>query len=36
MTRAGLRPDRITPAVSIRPPNPAPGTGSQTGRYVVT
>jgi hypothetical protein len=27
MTAAGLRPDRITAAVSIRPPNPAPGTG---------
>jgi hypothetical protein len=24
MTRAGLRPERITPAVSIRPPDPAP------------
>ena len=24
MTAAGLRPERITPAVSIRPPDPAP------------
>jgi hypothetical protein len=31
MTRAGLRPDRITPAISIRPPDPAPGTGGQAG-----
>ena len=27
MTAAGLRPDRITPAVPIRPPAPAPRTG---------
>src|SRR5215472_11704392 len=31
MTAAGLRPERITPAVSIRPPDPAPGTASQAG-----
>ena len=31
MTAAGLRPERITTAVSIRPPNPAPGTASQAG-----
>jgi hypothetical protein len=34
MTRARLRPDRITPAVPVRPPcarpDPAPGTGGTT------
>jgi uncharacterized repeat protein (TIGR01451 family) len=28
MAAAGLRPERITPAVSLRPPHPAPGTRS--------
>ena len=36
MTAARLRPERITPAVSIRPPDPAPGNGSTTGRRAVT
>jgi len=36
MTRAGLRPDRITPAVSSRPADPATGAGSKTGRRAVT
>ena len=36
MTAAGLQPERITPAVSIRPPDPAPGNGSTTGRRAVT
>ena len=31
MTRARLRPDRITEAVSIRPPDPAAGTQGQAG-----
>ena len=28
MAAAGLRPERITPAVTIRPPHPAPGTNA--------
>jgi len=33
MTAAGLRPERITPAVAIRPPAPAPGApGTPAGR----
>lgn len=36
MNRAGLRPERITPAVSITPPDPALGTESKTGRRAVT
>lgn len=36
MTAAGLQPERITPAVSIRPPDPAPSTDSTTGRRAVT
>ena len=36
MTLAGLRPERITPAVSIRPPDPAPSTDNTTGRRAVT
>jgi hypothetical protein len=36
MTRAGLKPDRITPAVSIRPADPAASAGSKTGRRAVT
>src|SRR5215469_12964919 len=36
MTRAGLRPDRISPAVSIRPPDPAASPESKTGRRAVT
>jgi hypothetical protein len=33
MTVAGLRPERITPAVALRPPAPAPGRpGSSPGR----
>ena len=31
MTAAGLRPERITEAVSIRPPDPAPGPQGQAG-----
>ena len=31
MTAAGLCPERITAAVSIRPPHPAPGTRSPSG-----
>jgi hypothetical protein len=36
MTPVRLRPERITPAVSIRPPDPAPGTASQAGHRAVT
>src|SRR5262249_18131168 len=36
MTGARLRPERITLAISIRPPDPAPATGSPTGRHAVT
>jgi len=36
MTQARLRPERITPAVSIRPPDPDPGPGGQAGRPVLT
>jgi len=36
MTRAGLRPDRITPAVSIRLPDSAASAESKTGRRAVT
>jgi hypothetical protein len=31
MIASELRPDRITPAISIRPPDPTPGTATQTG-----
>jgi hypothetical protein len=31
MTAAGLRPERITPAVTIRPPHTASGTRSPPG-----
>jgi hypothetical protein len=31
MAAAGLRPERITPAVIIRPPHPAPGIRSRPG-----
>ena len=32
MTAAGLRPERITPAVPIRPPAPSPDRPGRTGR----